>query len=76
MVIEYLLHLGSERCVEWAKENLDSIQVLKVFNHIDKKLNLEVRNATALKSFVLLCHWLTCKIHSTICSPASRTFAF
>lgn len=37
VVIEHLLHLGNERCVEWATENLDSILALKVFNHVDKK---------------------------------------
>jgi epsin len=37
VVIEYLLHLGSERCIEWAKENLDSIRSLELFNHADKK---------------------------------------
>jgi hypothetical protein len=38
VVIEYLLHLGSERCIEWAKENLGSIRALELFNHADEKV--------------------------------------
>ena len=37
VVIEYLLHLGNERCVRWATENLDSIRALELFNHADGK---------------------------------------
>jgi epsin len=37
VVIEYLLHFGNEKCVEWAMENLDSIKVLELFNHAEEK---------------------------------------
>lgn len=37
VVIEHLLHLGNERCVEWAMENLDSIRALELFSHADEK---------------------------------------
>ena len=36
VVIEYLLHFGNERCVQWAMENLDSIRPLERYNHPDK----------------------------------------
>lgn len=37
VVIEYLLFFGSERCVGWAMENLNSIRALELFSHADEK---------------------------------------
>lgn len=37
VVIEFLLHFGNRKCVEWAMENLDSIRALQLFKHADAK---------------------------------------
>jgi epsin len=76
VVIEYLLHHGSERCIEWAIENADSIKTLELFKHENEKAEFKGKKATPLKRLVSLSHRLTCKKYSTICSRTGRTFAF
>jgi hypothetical protein len=59
VVVEYLLHLGNERCVRWAKENLDSIRALELFNHADGKAKFRGKKDHSPKSFVFLPRRLT-----------------
>jgi hypothetical protein len=76
VVIEYLLHHGNEKCVEWAIGNTDSIKTLELFNHQDEKAKFIGKKATPLKYPVSLSRRLTCKKYSTICRRTGRTFAF
>lgn len=35
-LLDYLLHEGSELCVQWARKNIYIIKTLREFNHVDK----------------------------------------
>jgi len=75
VVIEYLLRFGSETCVRWAMENVDTIKALKLFNHVDKKAEFRGKQGCISKTLRSLYCRLTWKKCSTICSKTDRIFA-
>ncbi len=49
VVIEYLLQVGNEKCVDWATEKIDLIIALKKFDHGDEKARYKGRESIVPK---------------------------